>query len=248
MAKKNKKVIVVMPGFNVAKTLKRTVQDIPKGMADEIILVDDGSRDNTSKLGKKLGLTVYRHQKNKGYGGAQKTAYKKALKKGADIIIMIHPDYQYAPHLARELVRPIKNGLVDIMLGTRIRGRKDVLKGGMPFYKYIANRFLTITENIILGLNLSEYHTGYRAFSKKVLETIPFNRFSDDYLFDSQTLISAVYSEFSIGETPVPVRYFPEAGSINFVRAFIYGAGTLIILFEYIFAKLGLSSFEIFAK
>lgn len=248
MAKKSKRVIVIMPGFNVEKTLAKTVRDIPKGLADEIILVDDGSRDNTSKVGKKLGLSVYRHSKNRGYGGAQKTAYKKALKKGADIIIMVHSDYQYAPHLARELVRPIKNGLVDIMLGTRIRRRKEVLEGGMPIYKYLANRVLTITENIVLGLNLSEYHTGYRAFSREVLETLPFDKFSDDYLFDSQTLISAAYSGFSIGETPVPVRYFPEAGSINFTRAAEYGLGTLGVLGQFILAKSGMADFDIFSK
>lgn len=248
MAKKKKKVIVFMPAYNVASTIERTVKDIPKGLADEIVLVDDGSKDNTAKEGKRLGLTVISHKKNKGYGGAQKSGYKRALKMGADIVIMIHPDYQYDPKLANEMIRPIKNGLCDLMLGTRIRSREESLKGGMPFYKYFANRILTITENVILGLNLSEYHTGYRAFSRKVLETLPIEKFSDDFVFDSETLISAAYSKFVFGETPVPVKYFPEASSISFISSVKYGLETLRVLSLFIMQKLKIQKNPIFVQ
>lgn len=245
---KRKKVVVVMPGYNVAKTLEKTVKDIPKGLADEIVLVDDGSYDDTSKVGKRLNLTVVIHKKNKGYGAAQKTGYKKALSLDADVIIMVHPDYQYDPTLAGELVRPITNGLVDVMIGSRIRSRKESLEGGMPLHKYIVNRILTITENVILGLNLSEYHTGYRAFHKKVLQTLPFTRFSDDFVFDSQMLISTAYSHFSIGETPVPVKYFPEALSINFKKGVKYALETLKVLVQFILQKLKIVNYPIFKK
>lgn len=242
------KVIVVMPGYNVAKTLERTVKAIPRGLADKIVLVDDGSKDETSKIGRKLGLIVIEHRKNKGYGGAQKTGYLKALDLKADIVVMIHPDFQYDPTLANKLVEPIKKGKVDIMLGTRIRSRKEALKGGMPLYKYLSNRFLTITENIILGLNLREYHTGYRCYTRKVLETLPFNKFSNDYVFDSHFLVSAAYSKFKIGEIHVPVKYFPEAGSISFSRSVKYGLTTLTTLLQYIFQKLNIEKSPIFAK
>jgi glycosyltransferase involved in cell wall biosynthesis len=245
-AEKSKKVVIVMPGYNVARTIKRTVDDIPKGLADEIILVDDGSWDDTSRVGEDLGLTVVRHKKNKGYGAAQKTGYKKALKMGADIVIMLHPDYQYDPRLSEELVSLIKKGVADIMLGTRIRTRKEVLEGGMPVYKYLSNRFLTILENIVLGQNLGEYHTGFRAYTKEALKKVKFNNFSDDFVFDGQMLVAAAYKDLIIGEIPVPVKYFAEASSISFIKSLKYGLETLILLVKFLAAKTGVYKSKIF--
>lgn len=221
------KVIVVMPAYNAAKTLERTYKDIPKGSFDEVLVVDDASYDNTPEVAKKLGLQVVVHKKNLGYGGNQKTCYKTALKKNADIVVMLHPDYQYDPKLLPFLVEPIRKGYFDVMLGSRIRSRKEALAGGMPVYKYVSNRVLTIIENICLGLNLSEYHTGYRAFSKGVLQLVPFTTFSNDFIFDTQILIAAHKKGFRIGEIAVPVKYFPEASSINFRRSVTYGIQTL---------------------
>ena len=219
-----------MPAYNAEKTLIKTFNDIPQGLSTEVILVDDKSHDKTVKIAKKLGLTVFRHYNNLGYGGNQKTCYWEALKRKPDIIVMLHPDYQYDATRMGELVKPIANGQYDIMLGSRIRTRKEALEGGMPAYKYFGNRFLTMLENIILGLNLSEYHTGYRAFSRKVLEKIPFQKFSSDFVFDQQILIQAARMNFRIGEIPVPVRYFPEASSINLRRSIKYGLETLVSL------------------
>ncbi len=224
------KVIVVMPAYNAAKTLEKTYQDIPKGMVDEIILVDDGSHDKTVAIAKKLKMRVIVHPQNRGYGGNQKTCYTLALNEGADIVVMIHPDYQYDATLTEELVRPIIQGRFDIILGSRIRTRQEALAGGMPFYKYLANRFLTVIENIILGQNLSEYHTGFRAFDKKVLNKVPFHKFSDDFVFDQQILIAAIKRGFRIGEIPVPVRYQIDSSSINFGRSVKYGLETLVNL------------------
>ena len=235
---KKKKVVVVMPAYNAEKTLKRTYKDIPKKFVDETILVDDGSHDNTVIIAKKLRLKTFVHPQNRGYGGNQKTCYTMALNSGADIIVMIHPDYQYDSRLIENLIKPIIDGRFDIMLGSRIRTRREVLSGGMPLYKYIGNRFLTIIQNIILGQNLSEYHTGFRAFNKKVLKNLPFHKFSDDFVFDQQILVSAIYSGFKIGETPVPVRYFPDASSINFRRSVTYGLSTLMSLSLYAFANI----------
>lgn len=221
------KIVIVMPAYNAEKTLEKTYNDIPRGMVDEVILVDDNSVDKTVQIAKKLGLTYFVHTNNLGYGGNQKTCYWEALKRKPDIIVMIHPDYQYDATLTEELVRPIINGRFDIMLGSRIRGREEVLKGGMPLYKYLGNRFLTIIENVILGLNLSEYHTGFRAFKREALEKIPFQRFSNDFVFDQQMLIRASKMRFRIGEISVPVRYFPEASSIGFWRSVKYGLSTL---------------------
>lgn len=233
---KNKKpnIIIVMPAYNAEKTIEKTYRDIPSNLTDEIIVVDDESHDNTVKIAKKLGLKVFIHKKNLGYGGNQKTCYKEALRLGGDIIVMIHPDYQYDATLTGELIRPIKEGRFDIMLGSRIRTRKEALEGGMPLYKYISNRFLTIIENLVLGLNLSEYHTGFRAYKRKVLESLPFSSFSDDFVFDQEILIAAHANNFKIGEIPVPVRYFPEASSINFFRSVRYGLATLRTLLRYI--------------
>lgn len=221
------KIIAVMPAFNAAKTLRKTVLDIPKGVVDEIILVDDGSSDDTIKEAKKLGLTVIEHPMNRGYGGNQKTCYTLALSNKADVVVMIHPDYQYDSSLTAEMVNPILQGRFDVMLGSRIRTRSEALAGGMPSYKYFGNRFLTLIENLVLGQNLSEYHTGFRAFSSKTLKNLPFHRYSDDFVFDSQVLFGAIADKARIGEVAVPVRYFKEASSINFVRSCIYGMSIL---------------------
>ncbi len=228
---KNLKVVIVLPAYNAAKTLKKTYQDIPRGKMFRTILVDDGSRDTTVKLAHKMGIDVYTHPQNRGYGGNQKTCYTIALSKGADIVVMIHPDYQYDATLTQELIQPIIKAKADIMLGSRIRSRKEALSGGMPLYKYISNRFLTMVENIALGLNLSEYHTGFRAYSRRSLELIPFHKFSDDFVFDQQVLLSAAKLDLRIGEIPVPVRYSPESSSINFKRSVRYGIDTLFYLF-----------------
>ncbi len=234
---KHSRVVVVMPAYNAEKTIEKTFRDIPKHVVDRVIVVDDDSRDKTVQIAKKLGLQVIVHEKNLGYGGNQKTCYKEALKAGADIVVMIHPDYQYDASLTGELVKPIQDGRFDIMLGSRIRSRAEALAGGMPLYKYISNRLLTLLENIVLGLNLSEYHTGFRAFHRKVLKTVPLEQFSNDFVFDQEILISAHSSGYSIGETPVPVRYFPEASSINFIRSTRYGLMILVALWKYLLSS-----------
>ncbi len=234
---KKPKIVVVMPAYNAEKTLKKTVNDIPKNLIHKIILVDDGSNDKTVKIAKKIGIKTYVHPQNRGYGGNQKTCYTMALNEAADIVVMIHPDYQYDSSLTFEMIKPIIDQRFDIMLGSRIRTRREALAGGMPLYKYFANRFLTIVENIILGQNLSEYHTGFRAFHKNVLKAIPFHKFSDDFVFDQEILIYAVKKGLRIGETPVPVRYFKEASSINFMRSTKYGLATLYSLLKYSLIK-----------
>jgi glycosyltransferase involved in cell wall biosynthesis len=240
------KVVVVMPAYNAEKTLKKTYNDIPKKIIDSVILVDDGSHDKTVSIAKRLGIKTVVHPQNRGYGGNQKTCYTFALSEGADIVVMIHPDYQYDSRLTAHMVEPIIEGRFDVMLGSRIRTRKEALAGGMPLYKYISNRALTALENIILGQNLSEYHTGFRAFHKKVLTNIPFHKFSDDFAFDQDILVSAIYSKYRVGETPVPVRYFPEASSINFKRSVTYGLGILWTLLRYILNSTQLLHFTIF--
>lgn len=244
--KQKAKVLVVMPAYNAEKTLVKTYNEIPKAIVDEIILVDDGSHDKTARLSRKLGIRTIIHPQNRGYGGNQKTCYTIALRENTHIIVMIHPDYQYDCSLVEDLIRPIKDGRFDIMLGSRIRTRKEVLEGGMPFYKYLGNRFLTILENIVLGQNLSEYHTGFRAFHKKVLQTVPFHKFSDDFVFDQEMLISGVYSGYRIGEIAVPVRYFPDASSISFGRSIKYGLEILLTLLKYILASLNIYHAKIF--
>lgn len=231
---KHLKVVVVMPAYNAAKTIEKTYKDIPKKIVDEILVVDDDSHDDTVSVAEKLQLPVYVHKKNLGYGGNQKTCYRQALKRNAEIIVMIHPDYQYDATLTGYLVAPIRDGLFDIMLGSRIRSRQEALKGGMPLYKYISNRFLTLCENIVLGLNLSEFHTGFRAFRREVIEKLPLKSFSNEFIFDQEILISAHERGFRIGEIAVPVRYFPQASSINFVRSTKYGIQILYLLFKYI--------------
>ena len=235
--KKKPKVIVIMPAYNAAKTLEKTYRDIPKTVADEIILVDDASADKTVKIAKKLNIKVFLHPANLGYGGNQKTCYWEALKRKPDIVVMIHPDYQYDATLLKELIYHITKERFDIMLGSRIRSRQEALQGGMPWWKYYGNRFLTMLENIILGLNLSEYHTGFRAFTSQSLMKIPFMRMSSDFVFDQQVLISAAVNNFKIGEIPVPVRYFPEASSANFIKSVKYGLEIIISLLLYILDK-----------
>jgi len=236
---KKRRIIVVMPAYNAAGTIEKTYKDIPKDLVDEVLVVDDASSDKTVKMAQKLGLEVFVHPSNLGYGGNQKTCYWEALKRNPDIVIMIHPDYQYDPTLIPDLVKPILDDRFDIMLGSRIRTRQEALAGGMPWWKYISNRFLTALENICLGLNLSEYHTGMRAFTKKVLKSVPFGRFSNDFVFDQQILLSSVANNFQIGEIAVPVRYFPEASSANFYASVRYGLAILWNLVLYIFNKEG---------
>lgn len=227
MPKKHVKVIAVMPAYNAAKTLEKTYHDISPGAVDKVIVVDDNSDDKTVKVAKRLGLEVTVHPQNRGYGANQKTCYTLALSQGADIIVMIHPDYQYDSTLTAELIRPILQNRFDVMLGSRIRTREEALKGGMPIYKYVGNRFLTFLENMVLGQNLSEFHTGFRAYEKSILKKIPFHRYSDDFVFDQQILFGAVAAGARIGEIPVPIRYFPEASSINLIRSSKYGISIL---------------------
>jgi glycosyltransferase involved in cell wall biosynthesis len=241
-----KRVFVVLPAFNAEKTLKKTLDDIPRDHVDTILLVDDCSRDNTANLAAELGLDFFVHEKNMGYGANQKTCYRLALEKGADIVIMLHPDYQYDPTYIPYLIEPIKNDHFDIMLGSRITSRREVLAGGMPVYKYISNRFLTLLENVVLGLSLSEYHTGYRAYSRYALETLPFEGNSNDFVFDSEILIQAAHKKFRIGEIFVPTKYFPEASIINFRRSLLYGLKTVGTLAKYILAKTGIYKSKIF--
>ncbi len=237
---KKQKIVVVMPAYNAEKTLEKTYKDIPKECIDEVLIVDDDSFDKTVEIARKLKLPVFVHDKNLGYGGNQKTCYSQAFMRNADIIVMIHPDYQYDATLTCYLIQPILEGRQDIMLGSRIRSRSEALAGGMPLYKYISNRFLTIIENIVLGLNLSEYHTGFRAFNRKVLEKLPLDSFSNDFIFDQEILISAHAAGFKIGEIAVPVRYFPEASSINFFRSAKYGLMIIYTLFVYVLNRFGL--------
>jgi glycosyltransferase involved in cell wall biosynthesis len=222
----NKRVAVVLPAYNAAKTLRRTVEEIPTDIVDDIILTDDASRDNTSELARELGLVTLRHDHNRGYGGNQKTCYTAALARGADIVVMLHPDYQYTPKLVSAMVSMIAFDQYDAVLASRILGN-GALKGGMPIYKYIANRFLTLFENILIGEKFSEYHTGYRAWSREVLERLPLLSCSDDFIFDNQMIVQAVYLGFRIGEISCPTKYFDEASSINFSRSVTYGIGVL---------------------
>ncbi len=223
----NKKVVVVLPAYNAAKTLEQTYNEIPFGFVDEVILVDDASKDNTVEVARNLGIHhVIKHEQNKGYGGNQKTCYTKALEIGADIVVMLHPDYQYTPKLLTAMISIIGNEVYPVVLGSRILGG-GALKGGMPLYKYVFNRFLTFSQNVLLGEKLSEYHTGYRAFNKEVLTSIKFMNNSDDFVFDNQMLSQIFYSGFQIAEVTCPTKYFEEASSINFSRSLTYGIGCL---------------------
>ncbi len=234
------KIIAVLPAYNAEKTLEKTIRDIPQGSVAEIILVDDRSKDGTVALAKKLGLHVILHERNLGYGGNQKTCYREALKRGADVVIMIHPDYQYDARLTPIMTGLIEKGVCDVVLGNRIRTRWEALDGGMPLYKYFANRFLTILENSTTGQNLGEWHSGLRAYSRRVLETIPWELNSNDFVFDQQFLIQAAACHFRIGDIPVAARYFREASSINFRRSVIYGLSTLGVLAQFQLHRMGI--------
>ncbi len=242
----NKKVVVVLPAYNAEKTLEQTYREIPLDVVDEVILVDDNSKDNTVEEGKRLGIHhVIKHEHNKGYGGNQKTCYNKALEIGADIVIMLHPDYQYTPKLLMAMISIIGNDVYPVVLGSRILGG-GALKGGMPMYKYIFNRCLTLTQNILLGEKLSEYHTGYRAFSKEVITSIKFMNNSDDFVFDNQMLSQIFYKGFQIAEVTCPTKYFDDASSINFRRSTIYGLGCLKVSAIHRLSKWGLMKSDLY--
>lgn len=236
-----------MPAYNAEKTLERTLADIPPGSYDEIILVDDASKDGTAELARRLGLKVFVHEKNLGYGGNQKTCYRAALEGGADIVVMLHPDYQYNPKIVPYIAGLIKEDICDIMLANRIRTRREAIAGGMPLYKYLFNRMLTLIENLFLGMNLSEYHTGYRAFSRTALELVPWELNSNDFVFDQEILIQAAALGLRIGELPVPAKYFEEASSINFGRSVKYGLETLLAVARYRLHTAGIRHDPMFA-
>ena len=235
-----KKIVVVLPAYNAGKTLEKTYREIPFDIVDEVVLVDDRSSDDTVEVGRKLGIShIISHEENKGYGGNQKSCYNKARDIGADIVIMVHPDYQYTPKLIHSMSYLIANDLYPVVLGSRILG-KGALKGGMPWYKYVANRILTLTQNILMSQKLSEYHTGYRAFSKEVLESVDYNLNSDDFVFDNQMLAQIFYKGFEIAEITCPTKYFAEASSINLKRSSIYGLGVLKVSLQYRLTRWGI--------
>lgn len=243
---KNKKIVIVMPAYNAEQTLKQTYDEIPFDIVDEVILVDDCSSDDTVGKARELGIKhVLRHDRNKGYGANQKTCYNKALELGADVVIMLHPDYQYTPMLIESISYMIVNGLYPVVLASRILGN-GALKGGMPRYKYFFNRCLTWFQNLMTGQKLSEYHTGYRAFTREVLEKVPFMQNSDDFVFDNQMLAQIIYADFDIGEITCPTKYFPEASSINFRRSCRYGFGVLHTSMQFRLQKWHLGRFRIF--
>lgn len=242
----NNKVIIVMPAFNAEKTLEKTYQDISKELVSKVILVDDDSKDKTAEIGRKLGIEVFIHPNNLGYGGNQKTCYWEALKENPDVVVMLHPDYQYDSTKTEDLVKPILNGEYDVMFGSRVRTREEVLKGGMPVVKYYLNRIFCVFENIILGVNFSEHFSGFRAYSKKVLETVPFQRFGNDFVFDQEMMASAISFGFKVGETPVPVRYFSEASSIRYLKGAKFLLQTLFVLLRFILHKLKIIKDPIF--
>lgn len=237
----NKKVVVVLPAYNAALTLEKTYKEIPFDIVDEVVLVDDVSKDDTIEVATRLGIKhIIKHQKNRGYGGNQKSCYDKALELGGDIVIMLHPDYQYTPHLIPSMAHIIANDLYQVVFGSRILG-KGALKGGMPMYKYIFNRCLTLSQNILINQKLSEYHTGYRAFSREVLETVNYEANNDDFVFDNEMISQIFMAKFEIAEITCPTKYFPEASSINFRRSAKYGMGVLRVSFTHFFYNLGLN-------
>lgn len=244
--RKSPKVIVVMPAYNAERTLRKTFNDIDKKIVNEIILVDDGSKDKTVNLAKRLGLVVFEHPNNLGYGGNQKTCYWEALQRKADIVVMIHPDYQYDATLIEELIRPIIQGRFGFTFGSRIRTREEALEGGMPVHKYFFNRFYTFFANQILGVNLSEHMSGMRAYSEATLKKVPFQRFSNDFMFDQQFTVSAIIKGIKIGETAIPVRFYEESSSIKFWPGFKFGLGSLWVLFLFILYKNNLYTHKIF--
>jgi glycosyltransferase involved in cell wall biosynthesis len=245
---KNKKVIVVLPAYNAALTLEKTYKEIPFDIVDEVVLVDDMSKDDTVAVAKQIGIVhIVKHEKNTGYGGNQKSCYNKALELGGDIVIMLHPDYQYTPLLIQSMAHIIANDLYPVVFGSRILGGGS-LKGGMPLYKYIFNRCLTLTQNILINQKLSEYHTGYRAFSKEVLNTVDYEANNDDFVFDNEMISQIFMAGFEIAEITCPTKYFPEASSINFKRSAKYGMGVLRVSFMHFFYKLGLNKSKIYRK
>jgi glycosyltransferase involved in cell wall biosynthesis len=241
------KIIVVMPAYNAAKTLAKTVAEIPRDIVDQILLVDDASSDETVALANDLGLTVFQHDRNFGYGRNQKTCYREALRLGADIVVMVHPDYQYSPNLIVPMAGMIAYGEYDAVIGSRILG-KGALEGGMPVYKYIANRFLTLAQNFLLNYKLSEYHTGFRAFKREVLESLPLEENSDDFVFDNEMLAQTVYFGYNMGEISCPTRYFSEASSINFSRSVKYGFGVLATSMKFRLRKMGIVKGRLFRE
>ncbi len=241
----DKKIVVVMPAYNAEQTLRQTYSEIPRQYIDEVILVDDRSSDKTAEIARSLGCRTVVHVENRGYGGNQKTCYTEALKTGADVVVMLHPDYQYTPKLLVAMAAAIAVGQYDVMLGSRVLCQ-SAIDGGMPVYKYVANRLLTLFENILLGNRLSEYHTGYRAFSREVLETLPLNENSDDFVFDNQMLAQITYFGFSMGEISCPTKYFDEASSISLMRSTTYGIGVLKTSVLYRLNKMGLIDNRIF--
>jgi glycosyltransferase involved in cell wall biosynthesis len=241
----NRKICVVLPAYNAGRTLELTFREISSEVVDDVILVDDASADDTLEVAKKLGIFAVAHRENRGYGGNQKTCYRVALTRGADIVVMLHPDYQYSPKLLLPMASMLCSGLFDVVLGSRILGI-SALAGGMPLHKYIANRALTFVQNIFLGRKLSEYHTGYRAFTRSVIEALPLERNSDDFVFDNQMLSQAIYNGFRVGEISCPARYFAEASSINFRRSVIYGFGVLKTSISFRLASLGFERGTIF--
>lgn len=246
---KNKKIIIVMPAYNAAKTLEKTYSEIPNGSYDEIILVDDASKDNTVELAKKLNLIVIEHPENRGYGGNQKSCYKKALERGADVVVMLHPDYQYDPRIIPNITLPIIEDQADIVLASRMIRDPLIggpIKGGMPIYKFIANRILTFIENQALGTYFSEFHTGYRAFSRKALESIPFNDNSDDFVFDNEIIVQGIIKKFRFKEIPVTTRYFRDASSVNFIRSIKYGIQVISTAVKYLMCKYNIKKYKQF--
>jgi glycosyltransferase involved in cell wall biosynthesis len=242
----SKRIVVVMPAYNAARTLQQTYSEIPLNIVDEVLLVDDGSSDETVQLARHLGVTTFQHKQNFGYGRNQKTCYREALRRGADIVVMVHPDYQYSPKLIVPMAGMIAYGEYDVVLGSRILGR-GALEGGMPLYKYIANRFLTAVQNILLGQKLSEYHTGYRAFARQVLETLPLEENTDDFVFDNEMISQVIFFGYRVGEISCPTKYFAEASSISFRRSVKYGFGVLGTSLRYRLQKMHLASFRIFS-
>ncbi len=247
LPKREHKIIAVLPAYNAERTLAATLADVPVGSVDEILLVDDGSKDNTVRVAREMGLTVIEHPENRGYGGNQKTCYRYALDHGAHIIVMIHPDYQYDSRVISHAVGMIELGICDVIVGNRIRSRQEAFKGRMPTYKYFANRALTLFENFTLGQNLGDFHSGFRVYRRDVLETIPFERNSDDFVFDTQFLVQAVNFGFRLGDVPVPVRYFDEASSINFKRSMKYGMSTVSTVARWWLHRIGWKS-KLFQK
>jgi glycosyltransferase involved in cell wall biosynthesis len=242
-----KRIVVVLPAYNAAKTLRQTFDQIPRDVVDEIILTDDASSDKTSQIAQELGIPTLCHERNRGYGGNQKTCYARALARGADIVVMLHPDYQYSPRLVTAMAAMIASDEFDSVLGSRILGR-GALAGGMPLWKYVSNRVLTLVQNLLIGQKLSEYHTGYRAWSRAVLEKLPLVNCSEDFVFDNQMLVQAVYFGFRIGEISCPTKYFAEASSINFRRSVVYGLGVLKTSLQFRLQRMGLIRCAIFRE